>query len=79
MSLESILGKRSFDKAFGQDSYDDLRYGNHIDTDYFQKGGLGHGVYNNIEQKIPYINNNLKIKIERKRKDGESKGKDKDK
>ena len=77
MSHESILGKRSFNEAFGQDVYDDLRYGNHIDTDYFEKGGLGHGVYNKIEQKNPYINNNLKIKIERKRKDDESKGKDK--
>ena len=51
MSLKSILGKRSFDKAFGQESYDDLRYSNHIDTDYFEKGGLGHGVYNKIEIK----------------------------
>jgi hypothetical protein len=74
MSNESILGKRSFDKAFGQESYDDLRYDNHIDTDYFQKGGLGHGVYNKIEQKTPEQNLFLNLKIERK-----DKGKDKDK
>ena len=76
MSLESILGKRSFDKAFGQDSYDDLRYDNHIESDYFQKGGLGHGVYNNIEQKIPEQNIFLKIKIER---NDENKGEGKEK
>ena len=72
MSLKSILGKRSFDKAFGQDSYDDLRYDNHIDTDYFEKGGLGHGVYNKIEQKNLEQKLFLNLKIERK-----DKGKDK--
>ena len=76
MSLKSILGKRSFDKAFGQESYDDLRYGNHIDTDYFEKGGLGHGVYNNIEQKNLEQNLFLNLKIERKDK-GNTNGKDK--
>ena len=76
MSLKSILGKRSFDKAFGQNSYDDLRYGNHIDTDYFEKGGLGHGVYNKIEQKNTEQNLFLNLKIERKDK-GNTNGKDK--
>ena len=76
MSIESILGKRSFDKAFGQESYDDLRYGNHIDTDYFEKGGLGHGVYNKIEQKNTEQNLFLNLKIERKDK-GNTNGKDK--
>ena len=76
MSIESILGKRSFDKAFGQESYDDLRYGNHIDTDYFEKGGLGHGVYNKIEIKNLEQNLFLNLKIERKDK-GNTNGKDK--
>ena len=76
MSHESILGKRSFDKAFGQESYDDLRYDNHIDTDYFEKGGVGHGVYNKIEIKNPQQKLFLNLKIERNDK-GKTNGKDK--
>ena len=41
----SILGKRKFDSAFGNNCFDDERYGNHIDENFFEKGGLGHGVF----------------------------------
>jgi len=41
--MESSLGKRKFTEAFG-DEIDDARYGNHISSDYFEKG-VGHGVF----------------------------------
>ena len=40
----SILGKRKYKDAFNQDLYEDLRYGGHIDTNFFKNGGVGHGV-----------------------------------
>jgi hypothetical protein len=43
-SNHSLLGKRKYGDAFHADSYDDLRYGNHIGTDFFKNGGVGHGV-----------------------------------
>ena len=43
--IASILGKRKYNSAFVQESYDDERYGNHIADDYFIKGGIGHGEY----------------------------------
>jgi hypothetical protein len=33
---QSVLGKRKFDKAFDEHTYDDLRYGQHIGKDFFQ-------------------------------------------
>ena len=41
----SNLGKRKFTEAFGEEEFDDSRYGNHISSDYFEKGGIGHGVF----------------------------------
>jgi len=35
--LSSILGKRTFDKAFKQETFDDFRYGQHIDINFFEK------------------------------------------
>lgn len=43
--LKSSLGKRKFDKAFADEEIDDARYNNHISSDYFEKGGIGHGVF----------------------------------
>ena len=45
MSFKRNLGKRKFEEAFGKDIFDDERYGNHIDVDYFSKGGVGHAVF----------------------------------
>ena len=39
--LSCILGKRTFDNAFKQKTYDDFRYGQHIDTKFFEKN-IGH-------------------------------------
>jgi len=33
---QSVLGKRKYDKAFDEYTYDDLRYGQHIGKDFFQ-------------------------------------------
>ena len=41
----SILGKRKADEAFGPDSYDEDRYGQNINNEYF-KNNIGHGVKN---------------------------------
>lgn len=41
----STLGKRKFGEAFSDEEIDDVRYGNHISFDYFEKGGIGHGVF----------------------------------
>ena len=41
--LSPILGKRTFDNAFKQETYDDFRYGQHIDTKFFEKN-IGHTV-----------------------------------
>jgi hypothetical protein len=35
--LSSLLGKRTFDKAFKQKTFDDFRYGQHIDINFFEK------------------------------------------
>jgi len=37
----SILGKRNYNDAFGTDSYDDGRYGQHIGADFFETN-VGH-------------------------------------
>ena len=39
----SILGKRKFNNAFEQKTFDDTRYGQHIDTNFFDKN-VGHSV-----------------------------------
>lgn len=41
----SILGKRKADEAFGPSSYDEDRYGQNINNEYF-KNNIGHGVKN---------------------------------
>ena len=43
----TILGKRKFNDAFHEKTFDDSRYGQHIDTDFFNKN-VGHSV---IERK----------------------------
>lgn len=44
LATESSLKKRKYSNAFGNECYEDSRYGQRIDRDYFQKGGVGHGV-----------------------------------
>ena len=39
----SILGKRKFNDAFEQKTFDDTRYGQHIDINFFDKN-VGHSV-----------------------------------
>ena len=39
----SILGKRKFNDAFHEKTFDDSRYGQHIDTYFFNKN-VGHSV-----------------------------------
>jgi hypothetical protein len=42
---EKLLCKRKYNRAFNKESYEDERYGQHIDSDYFEKGNIGHGVF----------------------------------
>ena len=35
--LSSVLGKRNYNNAFKEETYDDFRYGQHIDTKFFEK------------------------------------------
>jgi hypothetical protein len=44
--LSSVLGKRNYGDAFEQETYDDLRYKQHIDLDYFVDN-IGHPVVQN--------------------------------
>ena len=40
-----IVGfKRDYHTAFNSETFEDTRYGCHISSDYFQKGGIGHCV-----------------------------------
>ena len=39
----SILGKRKFNDAFHEKTFDDSRYGQHISSDFFYKN-IGHSV-----------------------------------
>jgi hypothetical protein len=39
--LSGVLSKRTFDKAFKQETFDDFRYGQHIDIKFFEKN-IGH-------------------------------------
>jgi hypothetical protein len=52
----SVLGKRKFNDAFDTNTFDDSRYGQHIDANFFDKN-VGHSVaekkisLNNFERK----------------------------
>ena len=39
--LSPVLGKRTFDNAFNQETFDDFRYGQHININFFEKN-IGH-------------------------------------
>jgi hypothetical protein len=39
----SILGKRNYNNSFTQETFDDFRYGQHIDTIFFEKN-IGNAV-----------------------------------
>ena len=41
--LSSILGKRNYNNTFEQDTFEDNRYGQHIDSAYFANK-IGHAV-----------------------------------
>jgi len=46
--LSSVLGKkRTFDNAFKQETFDDFRYGQHIDINFFEKN-IGHIVLQGV-------------------------------
>jgi len=48
----TIIGnKRKYNDAFGQETYDYMRYGQVIDENYFSKGFIGHGVLQKDEDK----------------------------
>ena len=46
IKIEPILGKRKFNNAFDSNEYDDSRYNQHIDGNFFVKN-IGHNVINN--------------------------------
>jgi hypothetical protein len=39
--LSPVLGKRNYNDAFKQETFDDFRYGQHIDIKFFEKN-IGH-------------------------------------
>jgi hypothetical protein len=39
-----ILGKRKYEDAFEQSNYDDERFGQNIEPDFF-RSNIGHGIY----------------------------------
>lgn len=49
-NLVSILGKRKFNEAFDATTFDDDRYGQHINTDFFNTN-VGHNVVQVAEKK----------------------------
>ena len=49
-NLVSIIGKRKFNDAFDNLTFDDSRYGKHIDT-YFFKENIGHCVVQAHEER----------------------------
>jgi hypothetical protein len=53
--IPTTLGKRRYEDAFEQTSYDDMRYGQRVDNDYFQNGGVGHGVNEDGTRRQPDI------------------------
>jgi hypothetical protein len=54
-NLVSILGKRKFNDAFDANTFDDSRYGQHIDANFFDKN-VGHAVPQVAEKKSPFNN-----------------------
>ena len=55
--MQSILGKRKLEDAFGSGVNDSERYGQEISNDFFEKN-VGHGVRPDfsVNQKPPFIN-----------------------
>lgn len=53
LPLESVLGKRDFIIAFGDDA-EEQRYGQKIEGDFFATN-VGHGVFSPVEQKPPAL------------------------
>lgn len=49
--MTSVLGKRKFVDAFGDDYGDEERYGQSIGTEFF-KTNIGHGVFQKVEEYI---------------------------
>lgn len=58
--LPTTLGKRRYGDAFDQSSYDDARYGQRVDNDYFQNGGVGHGVNEDGTRRQPDIEQGIR-------------------
>jgi hypothetical protein len=57
----SILGKRKFNDALDSNTFDDSRYGQHIDTDFFNKN-IGHCVSQKLSsEKVIERKDNIKI------------------
>jgi hypothetical protein len=57
----SNLGKRKFNDAFDSNTFDDSRYGQHIDTDFFNKN-IGHTVsQKQSSEKMIERKDNIKI------------------
>jgi len=48
----SQLGKRKYADSFDVLHYEDARYGHHVSNDYFNKGGVGHGIVIHDERKL---------------------------
>ena len=64
--------KRNYNDAFGQETYDYMRYGNVMDENYFIKGGIGHGVIQKDEHKRSELNDlSENVKIDFKDKEHE--------
>jgi len=63
--IESFLGKRKYDGAFKQETYEDDRYEQNIPTDFF-KNNIGHGVVinNDNEQQKSSVNNKEKNEVD---------------
>lgn len=51
--ITSLLCKRKYDIAFDKDTYEGERYGEHIEPNYFEKGNIGHGVYQELKIQTP--------------------------
>ena len=48
--IPSVLSKRKFEDAFGSETFDDERYGQHITNDFFVKS-QGHNVHYKVNNK----------------------------
>ena len=49
-NIPSVLSKRKFEEAFGSETFDDERYGQHITDDFFVKS-QGHNVDYKVSNK----------------------------